>query len=135
MSDLKDIGVTDPHDRDDFRRHIKKLHQDEPDIDITVPDNVEIWLEVIGLATEEYKEKFKQAFPENTYPKAQDVFKDLKTMTESHITRKLGVKAKGHLRRLKLAITRIRQPTLREYSLLKIVNDSHFASMAFGLRY
>ncbi|KAI8487867.1 hypothetical protein Bbelb_343150 [Branchiostoma belcheri] len=109
--DLKDIGVADLHDRNDFRRHIRKLHQDEPDIDIRVPDNVETWLTMISLDTDEYKEKFRRAFPEGT--KAQIVFQELKTMTEDRIVHKLGVQAKGHLRRLKLAITRIRQPTLR----------------------
>eukprot|EP00058_Branchiostoma_floridae_P007237 XP_002592725.1 hypothetical protein BRAFLDRAFT_67165 [Branchiostoma floridae] len=67
--DLKDIGVTDPHDRDDFRRHIKKLHQDEPDIDITVPDDVEIWLEVIGLATEKYRKNSNRHFQKIPTPR------------------------------------------------------------------
>ncbi|XP_078679374.1 uncharacterized protein LOC144915027 isoform X2 [Branchiostoma floridae x Branchiostoma belcheri] len=119
--DLKDIGVADLHDRNDFRRHIRKLHQDEPDIDIRVPDNVETWLTMISLDTDEYKEKFRRAFPEGT--KAQIVFQELKTMTEDRIVHKLGVQAKGHLRRLKLAITRIRQPTLREERILKAKRD------------
>ncbi|XP_078571952.1 uncharacterized protein LOC144859300 [Branchiostoma floridae x Branchiostoma japonicum] len=115
--DLKDIGVADMYDRSDFRRHIRQLHQDEPDIDIRVPDNVETWLKMIGLDTDEYKENFTRAFPKGT--KAQVVFQELKTMTEDRIVAKLGVEAKGHLRRLKLAITRIRQPTLREGRILR----------------
>eukprot|EP00058_Branchiostoma_floridae_P007245 XP_002592733.1 hypothetical protein BRAFLDRAFT_67173 [Branchiostoma floridae] len=83
--DLKDIQITDPQDRHDFRRHIKKL-----DIDITVPDDVDYWLELIGL--QEYKENFKRAYPGAS---ATEVFEDLKVMTEDSMKGKLGIEAKG----------------------------------------
>ncbi|XP_078578194.1 uncharacterized protein LOC144863108 [Branchiostoma floridae x Branchiostoma japonicum] len=89
-TDLKDIHITDPHDRHDFRRHIKKLHQDEPDIDITVPDNVEDWLGLIGL--QEYKENFSRAYSEAN---STEVFEELKVMTEDGMKGKLGITAKG----------------------------------------
>ncbi|KAI8493643.1 hypothetical protein Bbelb_285640 [Branchiostoma belcheri] len=103
--DLRDIGVNNLQDRNEFRRHIKKLTEDEPDIEITVPDNVDTWLQRIGL--QRYSRHFDEAFPKpppkETHQAQEDqekkyvkeVFKELKVMPEDVIKNKLKITAKG----------------------------------------
>lgn len=103
--ELKFIGVKKTAHIRYLLEGIKKL----PDFDIEtlVPKNAEDWLETIGLS--QYLKNFKQNRIYET--KEMEV---LKTFDKKEIEKELGIEKVGHIKRLKYAISKLRNPTEEE---------------------
>ncbi|KAH3868291.1 hypothetical protein DPMN_031434 [Dreissena polymorpha] len=100
-TELKDIGIKSTGQKHFLMEKIKKL----PDFEVvvTVPKDVNSWLNTIGLLM--YKDNFKQE--QITSSKDMEV---LKTFTRSKIELELKITKIGHIKRLMHAIAKLRNP-------------------------
>ncbi|KAL4216723.1 hypothetical protein ACF0H5_024446 [Mactra antiquata] len=109
--ELKDIGIKRKGMKKYLMEEIKKL----PDYEIQaeVPENVEQWLDIIGLKQyikNFYKEQIKT-------PKDMEV---LKSFGRTEIEKELKITKSGHIKRLMYAIRRLRNPTANELKIMEV---------------
>ncbi|XP_052268478.1 uncharacterized protein LOC127869860 [Dreissena polymorpha] len=110
-TELKDIGIKSTGQKHFLMEKIKKL----PDFEVvvTVPKDVNSWLNTIGLLM--YKDNFKQE--QITSSKDMEV---LKTFTRSKIELELKITKIGHIKRLMHAIAKLRNPTSDERKIFEV---------------
>jgi chitin synthase len=113
-SELQDIGITSKAHRSAIHEAIKFFP--EPEIEPGVPDNVTAWLEKIGLSM--YATNFCKAHIVNATS-----MEILKGMKRKHLKSELNITKPGHQKRLLLAISKLRHPTIMEQEQIKTKHE------------
>lgn len=109
--ELKDIGIKRKGMKKYLIEEIKKL----PDYEIQaeVPENVEEWLNTIGL------EQYKRNFTNEQIKSAKDM-EVLKSFGRAEIEKELKITKPGHIKRLMQAIRKLRNPTDSELKIMEV---------------
>ncbi|KAK7093696.1 chitin synthase chs-2-like [Littorina saxatilis] len=110
-TDLRRIGVTSKGHLHYLLAQITLIPAFE--IEYKVPTNVDEWLEEIGLLM--YRDNFRRNHIRN--PKEMEI---LKSFGRKEIERELGVIKDGHVKRLKYAISMLRDPTEAQQKNIKM---------------